>query len=197
MNLPIVRISVPDMTSKNEKRAKPTAKDRATAELLSRMWEAYRRANPGPDGKPLKQAALIEGTGLSQSAVSQYLNGYLKFGYGAVLKFAKFFDVPPSSIRDDLDALPDAPGRVDSAADPALRQLEHEIDAIQFALGALAIAFARQRPDEAGELDAMLAKAPAPFQDAGLIPGLRKALGGAAAKAPGKLRPKAKDRQAS
>lgn len=181
------------MNANTEKRAKPTAKDRATADLLSRMWETYRRANPGPDGKPLKQAALIEGTGLSQSAVSQYLNGYLKFGYGAVLKFAKFFDVPPSSIRDDLDALPDAPARADSAQDPALGQLEHDIDAIQFALGAIVIAMARQRPDEAVELDAVLAKAPAGFQDSGLIPGLRKALAGAAAKG----QAKAKSRHAS
>lgn len=185
------------MNSKTEKRAKPTAKDRATAELLSRMWESYRRANPGADGKPLKQAALIEGTGLSQSAVSQYLNGYLKFGYGAVLKFAKFFDVPPSSIRDDLDALPDAPRRAAPTTDPALHHLEQDIDAIQFVLGALAIALARQRPDEAADLASLLAKAPASFQEAGLIPGLRKALAGTAAKTRGKARSKAPDRQAS
>lgn len=77
------------------------------------MWDDYRRANLDPDGKPPTQAALIEGTGLSQSAVSQYLNGYLKFGYGAVLKFANFFRVPPTDIRDDLDALPGAPGETD------------------------------------------------------------------------------------
>jgi len=94
------------MRKDRSRQAKPTAKDKETAALLSRMWNDWKRSNADPDGKLPTQAALIEGTGLSQSAVSQYLNGYLAFGYSAVLRFAKFFGVPPSAIRDDLDALP-------------------------------------------------------------------------------------------
>lgn len=89
------------------KDAKPTTEDRAAAAYLSRLWEDYKRANIGSDGKRPTQNAIIEATGLSQSAISQYLGGRLKFGYGAVLKFANFFGVPPKEIYPGLDALPD------------------------------------------------------------------------------------------
>lgn len=102
-------ISVTDMNEKASKKAKPTPKDKETADLLMRLWREYQDRQLEQTGRRPKQAAIIEGTGLSQSTVSQYMNGHLKFGYGAVLRFAAFFGVPPTSIRDDLEALPREP----------------------------------------------------------------------------------------
>ncbi|MBN8492373.1 MAG: helix-turn-helix transcriptional regulator [Burkholderiales bacterium] len=91
------------------KDAKPTDADRAAAAYLSQLWEDYKRAHTGRDGKRPTQNSIIEATGLSQSAISQYMKGRLRFGYGAVLKFAAFFKVPPKDIYPGLDALPSAP----------------------------------------------------------------------------------------
>lgn len=110
-------ISVPDMRAKD---AKPTDDDRRTADRISRLWDDYKRRNTGPGGKPPTQSVLIEGTGLSQSAISQYLGGRLKFGYGAVLKFAQFFGVPPREIQPNLDALPEQTKREASEWDQVL-----------------------------------------------------------------------------
>lgn len=158
-----------------DKKAKPTKKDQETAERLMRLWTEWRENNRDSAGKLPTQNALIEGTGLGQSAISQYLHGRLKFGYGAILKFAKFFDIPPTELRDDLEALPDAPGQDNGLA---VARLENDIDALQFALGAVLTVMARHRPAEAEELVAQLSKVPDKFQDRGLIPVLQKALGG-------------------
>ncbi|KAF1692682.1 helix-turn-helix domain-containing protein [Pseudoxanthomonas koreensis] len=159
---------------KSDRSAKPTPLDKETAETLTRLWNEYRRQNLSASGKPPTQAVLAEATGYTQSAISQYLNGYLKFGYGAVLKFARFFGVSPSEIRPDLDALPDAPGQDTGLL---IARLENDIDALQFALGAVLTVMARHRPAEAEELAAQLAKVPAKFQDRGLVPALQQALG--------------------
>lgn len=88
------------------KDAKPTPEDLAVAARIAQLWEKYKRDNMTTGGKAPTQNAIIEATGLSQSAISQYLGGRLSFGYGAVLKFANFFGVSPREIHPNLDALP-------------------------------------------------------------------------------------------
>lgn len=78
------------------------------------------------------------------------------------------------------------------------RRLENDVDALRYALGALATGLAITQPAAAAAVEVALRQAPEKFQDTGLIPALLEALhsGQKAGQAAGKAssRPRAKPR---
>jgi transcriptional regulator with XRE-family HTH domain len=87
------------------RKAKPTAADKMAARRLKAIWD-NRLAKARLEGHAWTQETAGAEMGITQGAISQYLNGDIRLGYGAVLKFAKFLGVAPTEIRDDLDSLP-------------------------------------------------------------------------------------------
>lgn len=77
--------------------------DKAAAERLKRLWDrAVEESKAGPPGARLTQEVAAEMLGTNQSAISQYLLGYIPLNYRAVLGFAKVLGVDPTLIRSDL-----------------------------------------------------------------------------------------------
>lgn len=78
------------------RKAKPTADDIAAAQRLRALWDA--RPNP----RELTQEAFAGSLGITQGAVSQYLNGQIPLGYRMLIEFAKALGCDPADIRSDL-----------------------------------------------------------------------------------------------
>lgn len=73
-----------------------TPEDRAAQKRLKTIWES-KRTELG-----LTQEGSCEALGMNQSAVSQYLRGYIPLRLSAALRFAKLLKVKPTEIRPDL-----------------------------------------------------------------------------------------------
>jgi transcriptional regulator with XRE-family HTH domain len=87
-----VSISVPDMESR---KAKPTPADEAAAAKLRGAWATR--------GRKPSQSKMGEALGITQGAVSQYLNGKIPMNYYTLVGFCGLLDIAdPKTIRDDL-----------------------------------------------------------------------------------------------
>lgn len=83
--------------------ANPTEADRAAAARLRAIWNL--RAERGDQNRIAAIWHGPGGSGITQGAVSQYLNGLTPLNATAVLRFADFLGIDPLSIRDDLPEL--------------------------------------------------------------------------------------------
>jgi transcriptional regulator with XRE-family HTH domain len=89
---------------KKQKTAKPTETDRHYADVLKALWNR-KLAEARSQGKKWTQESAGAEMGMTQGAVSQYLNGEISLGLDATFKFANFLGVDPLEIRDDFEAL--------------------------------------------------------------------------------------------
>lgn len=80
----------------SSKRAKPTAADKAAAARLKAAWDA-RDPKMG-----LTQDKMAEQLGITQGAVSQYLNGLIPLNFRTLQGFAAALGIDPLTIRSDL-----------------------------------------------------------------------------------------------
>lgn len=94
-------------TDMQDRKAKPSAADKAAAARLKRIWDAKLKAARAA-GQPFSQESVGAALKMTQGAVSQYLNGKIPIGLNAVLAFASYFGVAPTEIRSDLEHLNDA-----------------------------------------------------------------------------------------
>ncbi len=79
-----------------------TNEDKKAAANLRREWFKWQHARRQEGvGKESQLAAAIE-MGMTQGAVSQYLNGTTPLGIEAVLKFAQLLGIHPTKIREDF-----------------------------------------------------------------------------------------------
>lgn len=78
------------------KKAKPTAADRAAAAKLKMAWGHHARE------LGLTQDSIAGELGITQGAVSQYLNGKIPLNYRTLLVFCRALGIAPESIRTDL-----------------------------------------------------------------------------------------------
>lgn len=104
----MLAISVANMES--NRRAKPTAADVKAAERLKSAWSAHAR------GRGITQDKIAEELGITQGAVSQYLNGKIPMNYRTLFAFCRALGIPASDIRTDLpeQSLPGASSVEDS-----------------------------------------------------------------------------------
>ncbi|WP_246864043.1 XRE family transcriptional regulator [Stenotrophomonas maltophilia] len=87
-------ISVPDMEA--SRKAKPTRADIAAAARLKAAW-AERARSLG-----ITQEKLAHELGITQGAVSQYLNGKIPMNYRTLKVFAAALGIEDTDIRNDL-----------------------------------------------------------------------------------------------
>lgn len=73
-----------------------TYQDRQNARRLRKLWEDKK------DSLHLTQVKATKALGINQSAVSQYLNGYIALNTDIALKFAALLQVDPEVIKPDL-----------------------------------------------------------------------------------------------
>ncbi len=79
-----------------------TPADKQGAQNLRRIWEEWQRQRVQQGEKRLSQEKVGAILGMTQGAVSQYLNGTTPLGIKAVLDFAHLFTVHPADIRPDF-----------------------------------------------------------------------------------------------
>lgn len=90
-------------TLSSSRKAKPSAADKEAADRLKAIWDRQAElSRQGPRSGWLTQEVAAEALDVNQSAVSQYLHGYIPLNYRALLGFAKLLDVDPTEIRSDL-----------------------------------------------------------------------------------------------
>lgn len=87
-------ISVPHMES--SRKAKPTPADIAAAERLKRVWLSHARS------LGITQDTIAEELGITQGAVSQYLNGKIPMNFRTLAVFSRRLGISDTDIRTDL-----------------------------------------------------------------------------------------------
>jgi SOS-response transcriptional repressor LexA len=103
MNVVICEVEAVRNTLTGMKRKPLSAKDKAAAARLKRIWSEKK------DELDLKQDRAAELLGFNtQGAVSHYINGYTPLNTDAVLKFAKLLRVSPTDIRPEIEQLLEA-----------------------------------------------------------------------------------------
>ncbi len=80
----------------NHRKAKPTPADVAAAQRLKREWTARAR------GLGVTQDTAAEELGITQGAVSQYLNGKIPMNYRTLVVFCRLLGISDTDIRNDL-----------------------------------------------------------------------------------------------
>ena len=80
----------------NSRKAKPTSADVAAALKLKREWSARARS------LGVTQDTAAEELGITQGAVSQYLNGKIPMNYRTLVVFCRLLGISDTDIRDDL-----------------------------------------------------------------------------------------------
>lgn len=78
------------------RKAKPTKRDVAAAARLKAEWSARAR------GLGLTQEKMADELGITQGAVSQYLNGRIPMNYRTLKAFSAALGIEDTDIRDDL-----------------------------------------------------------------------------------------------
>ncbi|MDT3530255.1 XRE family transcriptional regulator [Stenotrophomonas pavanii] len=81
---------------KNTRSAKPTPEDVAAARRLKELWK--HRAS----GLGLTQTKMAEELGITQGAVSQYLNGRIPLNYRTLMAFCQALGIADTDVRTDL-----------------------------------------------------------------------------------------------
>ncbi|MEA9653056.1 XRE family transcriptional regulator [Xanthomonas campestris pv. raphani] len=90
----MLTISVTNMES--NRRAKPTTEDVKAAERLKLVWSKQAR------GRGITQDKIADELGITQGAVSQYLNGKIPMNYRTLFAFCRALGIPPTDVRTDL-----------------------------------------------------------------------------------------------
>lgn len=98
-------------TDKKQRNRNLTQADLDAAERLLKIWNARKRGRPG-----LTQENVAGDLGMTQGAVSQYLNGKIALGPVATLRFAKLLECNPLDIRPDLMDIGVEPGALSAEA---------------------------------------------------------------------------------
>jgi len=80
----------------SNRKAKPTKADEVAASKLRAVWQARAR------GLGLTQESIGAELGITQGAVSQYLNGKIPMNYRTLAVFCRALDVEDTDIRTDL-----------------------------------------------------------------------------------------------
>lgn len=83
-----------------------TDADREAHKRLRRLWDVKKR------DLHLTQEQVADLWGVTQGAVSQYLNGHTKLGVVATLRFSKLLGVRPQDIRPDFEYSALVPGEL-------------------------------------------------------------------------------------
>ncbi len=78
------------------RKAKPTKRDEAAAAKLKAEWSARAR------GLGLTQEKMADELGITQGAVSQYLNGRIPMNYRTLKAFSAALGIEDTDIRNDL-----------------------------------------------------------------------------------------------
>ncbi|MEX5405091.1 S24 family peptidase [Stenotrophomonas sp. WED208] len=78
------------------RKAKPTKRDEAAAAKLKAEWSVRAR------GLGLTQEKMADELGITQGAVSQYLNGRIPMNYRTLKAFSAALGIEDTDIRDDL-----------------------------------------------------------------------------------------------
>jgi hypothetical protein len=88
---------------KSSRKAKPTEADRKAADRIKKLWSERLKGRVTQEevGQRFRDVGEDQ-DGISQSAISQYLNGQMPINTFAVLFFAHELQVHPTEIRDDL-----------------------------------------------------------------------------------------------
>ncbi|HDS1550639.1 TPA: helix-turn-helix transcriptional regulator [Stenotrophomonas maltophilia] len=81
---------------KNTRSAKPTPEDVAAAMRLKELWK-HRASDLG-----LTQTKMAEELGITQGAVSQYLNGRIPLNYRTLMAFCQALGIDDTDVRTDL-----------------------------------------------------------------------------------------------
>jgi transcriptional regulator with XRE-family HTH domain len=76
-----------------------TPEDLAAAARLKALWEQKQKE------RGFTQETAADELGITQGAVSQYINGGIALGIAATIKFARFLGCEPSEIRPDYEHL--------------------------------------------------------------------------------------------
>lgn len=84
------------MTNMNTRKSKPTSADIQAAAKLKRVWTTKARE------LGITQDSVADRMGITQGAVSQYLNGKIPMNYLTLVAFASALEIDPSDIRTDL-----------------------------------------------------------------------------------------------
>jgi transcriptional regulator with XRE-family HTH domain len=85
--------------AKKKHNRKITPADKEAAARLMAIWNREKK------DRGFTQVDAGADLGMSQGAISQYLNADMALGVAATLKFARYLDVQPSEIRPDYDIL--------------------------------------------------------------------------------------------
>lgn len=75
-----------------------TMPDRQVAENLRRELESWKRKERQREGKAPSQQEIGHRLGMTQGAVSQYLNAKIHIGTDALLKWSNLLNIPPQKI---------------------------------------------------------------------------------------------------
>lgn len=81
------------------KKNQPTSKDKDLASKLKAIYESKKRA------ERVTQKEAAKELGMSQSAVSQYLNGDIPLNLEAGLKFCAFLEIEPAKLNSEWGKL--------------------------------------------------------------------------------------------
>lgn len=76
------------------------ARNSYVLERLVRVWEE-RKKSGRPDGSKITQQDAADYMGVTQSAITQWLRGKIPLGAHAVLRFARYLQVPVTDIDPD------------------------------------------------------------------------------------------------
>jgi len=82
--------------TKNKKYLDFTDQERQTSDNLYRIWHSQT-----PKSR-VTQNKAARALGISQPAISKYLNGYLRLNMATTLQFAALLNVPPAQIDETL-----------------------------------------------------------------------------------------------
>jgi hypothetical protein len=87
-----------------DRKAKPTAADKAAARNLKNAWLSLKRADR-PTQEQIAEEWAKQWGNATQGLISQYMNGRLPLGLQTVLRFASILGIEPTVIRKDLPEL--------------------------------------------------------------------------------------------
>lgn len=144
----------------SKRAAKPTPEDKIAAARLKAAWLRVR------EERGLAQADAAHALGISQPAVSQYLEGKIPLGFDMLMRFSSYLGIDPNTIRQDLREQKHMPNALSSL------QIHGDIVALKMAVNSLVHAMVSTIPGSAGPFVAHLerqAEAAKFWSDAGVI----------------------------
>lgn len=96
-------ISVTNMDREKDRKAKPTPADIRASKQLKNIWlRIPKTQRPTQDKIAERWMELWPESSMTQSGISQYMNGNVPLNPVAVQKFSVILECKPSDIRDDV-----------------------------------------------------------------------------------------------